>query len=336
MSHSLSAPQNRAAGEGSAPRHAVETNGAQGGSATDERRAPVREFSSRFSGNKVGFGKLVKSEFIKITSLRSTYWLLGIAFALTVGFAALFTIAVNSTVDSVKNPPEGMPPGMGSTMDAAREVAMHLPIVGAFFSILVFGAWAVTTIAGEYGTGMIRSTMTAAPKRWPALLAKLLVTLLVAAVVAFLAFLASYGLGQVMTPSEVHFGLGDGNVMRSILMTVLYVVLVVLMGFGLGLLTRNAAGGIVTIVGILFALPLISGIFGGMVDWVGDAARFLPSNLGQTMGAVTDAAAPNTGAESAGSNTPTPIKWNEAALWLALESGVIWLLGMITAQKRDV
>lgn len=330
MSHSVNAPLNAPVSGGS--------------SAQTAQPARAAEFNSRFSGNKVGFFKLIRSEFIKVASLGSTYWLLGIAFVLTVGMSWLSAWGTNVFLDSINDMPASTtggpagptdPAAQEQLMQSAKDLAMSVPTAGVFFSILIFGSWAVVAIAGEYGTGMIRSTLTAAPKRWPALLAKTVVAVVISSLVALAAFFASYALSQVVLKDSVHFALTDGNVMRSIWMNTLYVALIVLMGLGIGLLLRNAAGGICTIVGLLFVLPIIP-LIASQVDWLQDAARFFPSNLGATMGEITDQVS-----QSRQENDPTvssaeALTWNVAAIWLAVESGVIWLLGMLFAQKRDV
>lgn len=355
MSHSMTPPQGSTPGgrghEAEPRRAAHTTHGAAapeaaGATAVESRPAArdgharegdVREFRSKYADHKVGFFKLVRSEMIKMFSLASTYWLLGIAFVLTVGMGLLFSFLPNQMLKSLneqgldKLPPEQK----AEAVHQAKEFALSVPTAGVFFSILIFGAFSVVVIAGEYGTGMIRSTMTAAPKRIGAIIAKLLVTTVLAGIVALAAMLVSYLVGQAVLNPELRYGLGEGNVMRSILMNTVYVMLIVVMGFGIGLLLRNSAGGICTIIGILFALPIIAQI-AGQLDGVAEAARFLPNKLGDIMGAVQDSSTGADGPGGGGSGQPEPLKWNIAAMWLCIESFVVFLAGLLVAKKRDV
>ncbi|MCB4208605.1 ABC transporter permease [Arthrobacter sp. UM1] len=299
------------------------------------REGGVREFRSKYADHKVGFFKLVRSEVIKIFSLASTYWLLGIAFVLTVGMAALFAFVPNESVKILQEKGLDKLPSANQAelIQSVKEIAYSVPMRGIFFSILIFAAFSVVVIAGEYGTGMIRSTMTAAPKRIGAIVAKLLVATILAGAVAFAAMLVSYLVGQALLDPRLHYGLGEGNVMRVILMNTVYVMLIVIMGFGLGLLLRNSAGGICTIIGILFALPIVA-LMAGQLDWVADAARFLPNRLGNIMGAVEDS---SIGLDTPGGDGgPKDISWNIAAMWLCIESFVVFLAGLLVAKKRDV
>lgn len=354
MSHSMTPPQGSTGGRGheAEPRraahhtsHGAAAPEAAGATAVENRPAGrddhareghVREFTSKYAGHKVGFFKLVRSEMIKIFSLASTYWLLGIAFVLTVGMASLFSLIPNQMLSTLKDQGMGQLPAeqQSQAVQQAKEMAYNVPAAGIFFSILIFGAFSVVVIAGEYGTGMIRSTMTAAPKRIGAILAKLLVVTILAGLVAFVAMLVSYLVSQAILNPDLRFGLGDSNVMRSILMNTVYVMLIVVMGFGIGLLLRNSAGGICTIIGILFALPIIAQI-AGQLDWVADAARFLPNKLGDIMGAVQDSSTGQDGSGEGGGKAE-PLKWNIAPLWLCVESFVVFLAGLLVAKKRDV
>jgi hypothetical protein len=315
MSHSLTAPQNAAHG---APQGAV--------SAT-----PV--YRSAFADYRVSFAKLVKSEFIKLTTLASTYWLLGIALVLPILFAMLTVMAANSLLHidvSGAVDPQQAAQASAQNLEAAKTFAHQIPIIGVYFSNLIFASWAVVTIAGEYNTGMIRSTLSAAPKRWPALLAKTVVMAIIAGVVAVVSMLLAYVVSQALLDPKLHFSLMDDNVLRTILMGAVYVVLIAVMAFGLGLLLRNTAGSIVAIIGVLFVLPIIVGILSGRVEWLADAGRFLPDQLGNAMMSASDKT------HEIRQNGPQNLLWNAATLWMAVEALVIWGIGMFVAQKRDV
>ena len=142
--------------------------------------------------------RVLRSEWIKLTSLRSIKLTFLIAFAGMIGFGVLVAWA---TVDN------------WATMDAAgrAEVTPDVTLVGLHFAQLAIGVVGVIAISGEYATGMIRATLAAVPRRLPVLWAKLAifaaVTLVLMTVAAFASFfagnaiLASTGTSRSRTPA---------------------------------------------------------------------------------------------------------------------------------------
>jgi hypothetical protein len=162
----------------------------------------------------------------------------------------------------------------------------------------VFGALIIT---GEYSSGTIRSTLAATPRRPVLLTAKTGVT--AAAVIVFCEILSfvSFFLGQAIlsgqqTPSatqleqsgqgpigpdgrsllnhlSTYAGLGSPGAFRAVWMTGLFIALLALMAFGLGLIFRSTAGAIAGFAGVTFVLPLIiRGISEHLV-------RYVPTNI---------------------------------------------------------
>src|SRR5690349_20213754 len=121
---------------------------------------------------RAGLGGTLRSEFTKIRSVRSTYWTLLVLFAISVGIGAAISAGVAANWSHT------------SAADRATFDATQVSIAGLFFLghlvIVVLGAIVLTA---EYSTGMIRTSLTAMPRRPTLYTAKALVFALVAVVV---------------------------------------------------------------------------------------------------------------------------------------------------------
>jgi ABC-type transport system involved in multi-copper enzyme maturation permease subunit len=150
---------------------------------------------------------------------------------------------------------------------------------GAIFALLALGVLAVLLISGEYGTGMIRASMAAVPRRLPVLWGKIAVyvgvVLPLTAATSFAAFL----LGQVVwrAKGKPAVGLGDPDVLRIVTGTALYLTVAGICALAIGALVRNTAAGITTVVGLFFVLPTV---LQALPQRFADAGKFLPSNAG--------------------------------------------------------
>ena len=218
---------------------------------------------------RLSAGRLVRSEWIKLRSIRSTWWCYAILVAVTVGMAAL----LGSAVDPV--------PGDGPDLVNGTFVSLNTGSV--LLTTLVVGVLGVLIISGEYGTGQIRSTFTADPRRTGVVLAKATVL----AVVTFVVSAASTWIGVLLSSAlqsakDAAPALGDPAVFMPILGSSVYVTLVALLAFGIGLLVRSSAGGIAVTLGILLVLPLLLSGIGNLMSqqWVLDIAKFLPNEAG--------------------------------------------------------
>jgi ABC-type transport system involved in multi-copper enzyme maturation permease subunit len=108
----------------------------------------------------------------------------------------------------------------------------------------------------------------------------------------------------------------------SIINTGTFLALVAVISMGIGTLLRNTAGGVVTAVGLFFVLPVIVDLISGLADWIPDAARFLPSNAGSQLVAVT---------VEEGALT----QW-EGGLVLGAWALVLLVASLVVAGRRDV
>jgi ABC-2 type transport system permease protein len=212
---------------------------------------------------------IVRSEWIKLRTLRSTFWMIGVAMAVTVGFGTLMSFMATTDLTVI------------DMSDEARGLA-NIATIGIQFSQLVFAVLGVLVITGEYATGMIRSTLTAVPRRLRALFAKALVLFVVtfgtSTLAAVLAFAVAYGVlaGEGLSVSILH-----PTVVSMVLGSSLYLALLALFALGVGALLRSSAGGIATVLGIMLLLPTLLALI--PVTWINDLGDFLVTSAGVNM-----------------------------------------------------
>ncbi len=218
--------------------------------------------------NGHGYGvtqlRVLRSEWTKFRSLRSPAWTLLISVVLTVGIGALVSAAQGSRFDS-------LPAVMQQQFDP---IAVSLS--GLNFAELAIGVLGVLVISGEYGTGMIRSSLTVVPRRLPVLWAKIAVTAAVVFVVTLIASFAAFFVGQALLDQYGHgVGIGADGALRSIVGGALAIMVVAAIGLAVGALLRNTAAGISTFVGVFFVLPPLMNLLPD--SWSNTITPYLPS-----------------------------------------------------------
>jgi ABC-type transport system involved in multi-copper enzyme maturation permease subunit len=212
--------------------------------------------------------RLLKSEWLKFWSLRSSWYSLGGTVIGMIGFAALFA---------------GVTASRYSTFTPADKAAFDpvgTSLSGFFLAQLIVGVLGVLLVTGEYSTGMIKSTMAAAPKRLPVILAKAMVFAVVTFTVTAIASITSFFVGQAMLSSQhIDIAFTAPGVLRSVLGVALYLTAVGLFGAALGWIIRSTAGGIATVFGLLLVLPNLARVLPS--NWGSHINPYLPSNAGQ-------------------------------------------------------
>ena len=211
---------------------------------------------------------LLRSEWTKLRSLRSTVWSYVVAVLLVVGLSAVICVAT-------ANHWSQMDPQERAHLDPTQ-----LSVAGGFLAQLAIGVLGVLLISGEYSTGMIRSTMSAVPKRLPALWAKVAIFTVVTFVSMAISAVVAFLFGQKLlrsTGRAAAFGQPDVN--RAVLGVALYLTVVGLLGMGLGALLRHSAGAISALVGVLLVLPIIVNFLPS--NWQEHVHKYLPGEAGQ-------------------------------------------------------
>lgn len=221
------------------------------------------------SSSGVTFPRLVKSEWLKLKTLRSTWLTLG---------AAVFVLILASGL--IANHLHGDLVHPRPFDDPNDRDVLTTPLRGFGITQLFIGVLGVLSITGEYATGMIRATLTAVPKRLPVLFAKLVVF----ALLGFIAMLAA-AFGAFFTSQAVlgSYGLtlGHGPSVRVVTALAGYLALVGLLGVGLGFIVRSTAGGVASLVGLILVAPGILAALG--TTWATSWSHYLPLNAGLAM-----------------------------------------------------
>ncbi len=184
------------------------------------------------------------AEWTKLRTLPGTWWLLAAA-------AAAFAC------------PQGACTPRLTAVDPAK-----LGLTGVYLGQVIIALLAVLAVGGEYGTGMIRLTLTAIPRRLTAFTAKALVTTAAALTASVLAVSGSALAGWLILPargvSAVHgyapLSLENAADLRAACGSVLYLTLIALLAFGITTAVRDAGVGIGVVLGLLFVFPIMSAV----------------------------------------------------------------------------
>ena len=225
---------------------------------------------------------VIRSEWIKLRSLRSTWYSLFATVVIIIGLGTLFSALrahrFNQETGGFRPQGPGAMFGLDPTLVSLR---------GVFLAQLAIGVFGVLMITGEYSTGMIRSSLAAVPHRTPVLIAKALVFGVTALIVTEIAALVGFLLGQLALKStHLQASLSTPGAGRAILGAGLYLTAIGLLGVGLGFLIRNTAGAIATLVGVLLVLPLLANAL--PTPYSTDVSKYLPLNAGTQILATTN------------------------------------------------
>lgn len=223
---------------------------------------------TRFPGMRVTQARVIRSEWTKFRSLRSTNITLLVAVVLTVGLGVLI-----SAVTAAHWP--------NASLD---ERAHFNPVVrslsGVNIAQLAVGVLGVLLISGEYATGMVRSSLTVVPKRLPVLWAKLTVFTIVIGIVSIASTFAAFFGGQALLASRhLQATISSPNALRMVIGAGVYMLFVGLIGMALGTILRNTAAGISGLVALFFVIPPITDLL--PTSWANDIGPYLPSNAGE-------------------------------------------------------
>jgi ABC-2 type transport system permease protein len=233
----------------------------------DPAQAAGTTTTASVSRNPVRFGGILRSEWIKLRSLRSTVWSYAMLVLISLGLAVLMAVTLNSMT------PQPLPD------EAHVGILMQVSSFPVALGQLVVAVLGVLVISGEYSTGMIRSTFSAVPRRLPVLWAKSAVLFVSTFVVGLLATVGAYLVGSlILAANDIAAPITDPDVLRAIVGGALYLALVALFALGVGTAIRSSAGGIATVLGIVLILPTILQLI--PAEWAQDIVPYLLSDAG--------------------------------------------------------
>lgn len=223
----------------------------------------------------------LRSEWVKLRSLRSTWYTLACLFATGIGVTAL---ATGRIADRYADMTEAERLAWDPT---ARSLTVYI------VAQLVIGVLGTLVVTSEYATGLVRGSLAVTPRRTRLLAAKVAVAAVVAVVAGQVLMFAVFLLGQSLLAGQdvPHASLGDPGVLRAVTGGGLYLAAIALLAVALGVLLRATAGALTTLVGIVFLVPGLAGLFPAWFEGVFD---FWPTLGGAAIfSTVPDAAFPD-------------------------------------------
>jgi ABC-type transport system involved in multi-copper enzyme maturation permease subunit len=226
-------------------------------------RAPVA------ASARVTMPRVLRSEWTKLTSLRSTVWTMLAAVVVTIGVGDLVCWA------TVTNwPPKNLE-------DQIKFQPVLTSMTGAYFAQVAIGVLGVLLITGEYSTGMIRTSLGAVPRRLPVLFGKGLVFAVTSFVVALLAIGVAFFTGQaILGQKHIGVGLGSPGTLRVLLGAAFFVTAIGLLGLAIGALLRGTGGAIASLLGLIFVVPIVTNLLPGKWSHI---HKFVPDGAGQAL-----------------------------------------------------
>jgi ABC-2 type transport system permease protein len=187
----------------------------------------------------------LRSEWTKLRTSPGTVWMLLGIVALTTGMSAASAATA------------GCPGGDGCAVDPART-----GLIGVQLGQAVVVALSVLVLGGEYGTGMIGVSLAATPRRTSLLLAKAANLVVLVTVSGALGVLGSYVCSRLLLPGRGYHlaALTEPTMLRAVGGSVLYLILISLLGLGLAATVREPAAAIGIVLGLLYVFPLITSV----------------------------------------------------------------------------
>jgi len=229
-------------------------------------RVPVYALPQRVSQ-----GRVIRAEWIKLRTQPSALWAGAAAVGLTAGFGIVYAALLAA------RPPHG---AAAAAFDPAA-----VTLSGIQLAQIAAGVLGAMLITSEYGSGMIRATFAAVPRRLPVLWAKTAVAAAAVLTAGVAAVLIAFFAGQpVLAKAGLGTSFGQPGVARAVLGSAAYLALAAVLGVGLGALLRSTAAAVTALFGLLFGLQLLAGLIPGSAGVT--LEKFMPSTAGQAIASL--------------------------------------------------
>ncbi|MFE4959270.1 ABC transporter permease [Streptomyces sp. NPDC056653] len=276
---------------------------------TTQTSAPATTSAASLAEPPARFRDLIASEWIKMRSLRSTPWALAFITLFVIGSGAVATLADKAA---------GSEPGSFPAYDA-------FPSTGYMTLMLVAGSMGALTVVSEYSSGLIRTTTVAVPARGAVVLAKAVVTAVLWTAVGTAASIGSFLVSQaILDGHDASVPITHSDVFRPLVASALLAPVCALVGLGLGVLLRHAAGTMLTSVFTLLMLPTM---FSESNRWSADVKHTMVSAAWTRLVQTWE---PDPG--SLGYTATLPGSWIVYGLWPL----VAVALAVVVVRHRDV
>lgn len=224
---------------------------------------------------RLSFAHLAHAEWIKLVTLRSTWWSFGMVALISIGLSVLMAASLSAFLGDAGQ----------MTVAESNEQAVMVILFSTVLTQMLAVIIGTISVTGEYSTGMIRSTLTAAPKRISSLLAKALIVGLSLFVSTLVVFAVTALLTGPLLPTGALDLSDPGTSLMPILGASFYLAIIAIVGVGLGFIIRNGPGALAASIGLVFVAPLLIGFFPQIpqLEWLHELASYLPSNAGQSL-----------------------------------------------------
>ncbi|TQM64289.1 ABC transporter permease [Humibacillus xanthopallidus] len=230
-------------------------------------------------GYRMTWPRVVRSEWIRFVTVRANLWTLA---SLVVVMVGIGLIAAGTSTGSVSAPgPAGGRPGFSGTDP------LTIVLAGQTLAVLVIGVLGVLVGVREYGSGMVRTTMAAVPRRLPVLAARIVVFVAVTGLVVLVSTVGAYlgGTAVLENGGAATAAWSDPGVPRAVLGTAAYLVGIGIIGICLGMLTRSIGFGVGSLIGLILVVPGFASLL--LPDDWKDAVGYLPSQAGSAFTTIT-------------------------------------------------
>jgi ABC-2 type transport system permease protein len=255
--------------------------------------------------------RLLRSEWTKLITVRSTLWSLLLLVILTPGLTTLFSW-LNEHNWAKADPSQ--------RANIVADPTSFILGTGFAFGQLTICVLGVLVMAGEYSTGSIRSSLLAVPKRTPMLAAKCAVFAALVFVFGELVAFPSFLLGAKILHNHVAVSLGDTGVLRAVIGGGLYLAVLGLFALAIGALVRHTAGAITGVIAFVLVLAPL--------------AQLLPGSLGKHVHAYLPSEAGHLIAQAHQSTTDLLSPWEGFGVFCLWTAVLLALAGWLL-NRRD-
>ncbi|RBY88087.1 hypothetical protein DQ244_16140 [Blastococcus sp. TBT05-19] len=209
----------------------------------------------REPGTATVLGRAAAAEWLRLRTVRTTWWCLLAATVTIVGIGVILAYDADDVTASGELPP--------------ATAAGEFGVVLGQFALLVLVLLAVTQ---EYASGAITPTLQWTPRRGVLLAARLAVPVLAATAVGVLLALAA----DIAAWFIADLAFSPGDVAGSLGRVAAVLLAGGALAIGVGLLLRSTAGALATVFLLQLVLPFLLPAFG--VQWMADLGELLPGS----------------------------------------------------------
>lgn len=242
-----------------------------------DQQPTVRRPSAVEQNLAVTFPRVMRSEWIKLRTVRSIVITLLASAVVVIGFGVLATAIKSGDITPPRGGRPGGPPGFTNDSTA-------ISLAGVQLTQMIVAIVGVLLVTSEYVTGSIRATLAAVPRRLPVLFAKVAVFAATVFVLELIAIVIAFLAGQAIL-GKTGVSLGDDGVLAAVIGAALTIVGMGLIGVALGFLLRSTAGGIAVTIAIFFIVPVLLNIFS--TGFQNAVRPYLPSSAATSLTTVT-------------------------------------------------